>query len=192
MAGACRAYFGEKDFQQLAVVRRMVADLSMPVDVVACPTVREPDGLALSSRNARLSPTQRRAATILHRALQAGAAAIAAGETRGPVIGDDMATVVAGEPLARLDYAAVVDAETLVVPESLAGGDVVRLLIAAVVGPVRLIDNCAAPVPAVEQRRAGDGAAAGRRTGARVMAMAGGDRPRRVPGASQASGPAHG
>src|SRR5205823_4014841 len=71
ITGPCRAYFGEKDFQQLAVVRRLVADLSMPIDVVGCDTVREPDGLAMSSRNVRLAPEQRRAATVLHRALLA-------------------------------------------------------------------------------------------------------------------------
>lgn len=118
LAGACRAYFGEKDWQQLGVVRRLVADLSFPVEVVACPTVREADGLALSSRNVRLSAAERRAATVLYRALQAGAAS------------DDprrvMAEVVATEPLATLDYA-----EAL--PD--------RLVIAARVGSVRLIDN---------------------------------------------------
>ena len=79
IVGSCRAYFGEKDFQQLAVVRRMVADLSMPVAVVACPTVREPDGLALSSRNAYLEPPERAAAPVVHRSLQAGRAAVLAG-----------------------------------------------------------------------------------------------------------------
>ena len=126
LAGPCRAYFGEKDYQQLLVVRRMAADLSFPVEVVGCPIVREPDGLALSSRNAYLSAEERAAATVLYRALQAGAA------------GDDMAAVVAAEPLARLDYAAAVDPATLA-PVPLAPG--ARLLIAAWVGKTRLIDN---------------------------------------------------
>src|SRR5207253_9346159 len=73
IVGPCRAYFGEKDFQQLLVVRRLATDLSLPVDVIGCATVREPDGLALSSRNVYLGPDERRAATVLHRALQEGA-----------------------------------------------------------------------------------------------------------------------
>ena len=115
LAGPCRAYFGEKDWQQLRVVRRLVADLSFPVEVVACPTVRDADGLALSSRNARLSPEERVAATVLYRALTAYPRR-------------RMADVVAEEPLVTLDYAEV-------------DGD--RLLIAARVGDVRLIDNLA-------------------------------------------------
>ena len=113
LAGPCRAYFGEKDWQQLRVVRRLVADLSFPVEVVGCPTVRDDDGLALSSRNVRLSAEERRAATVLYRALRAY-------PTR------PMADVVAEEPLATLDYAEVL-------------AD--RLVIAARIGGVRLIDN---------------------------------------------------
>ena len=79
-AGRCRAYFGEKDFQQLALVTRVVRDLALPTEVVGCPTVRDPDGLALSSRNSRLSPEQRRAALVLSRALRAGAARVRAGD----------------------------------------------------------------------------------------------------------------
>src|SRR5207245_1469063 len=82
ITGPCRAYFGEKDWQQLQIVRRMVADLSFPVDVIGCATVREPDGLAMSSRNKYLSPEQRAAATVLHRALHAGAAEVAVGRER--------------------------------------------------------------------------------------------------------------
>jgi pantoate--beta-alanine ligase len=117
-AGPCRAYFGEKDWQQLAVVRRMASDLSFPVEVVGCPIVREADGLAMSSRNVYLSAEERRAATVLHRAL------LAARDSDDPV--GTMKDLVAEEPLVDLDYAEQV-------------GD--RLLIAARVGTTRLIDN---------------------------------------------------
>jgi pantoate--beta-alanine ligase len=146
-AGRCRAYFGEKDFQQLAVIRRMAADLGFPVDVVACSTIREPDGLALSSRNRRLSAAERGSAVVLVRALAAGRAAISAGERRPAAVASVMEAVVAGEPSVLLDYAAVVDAEHLSGPGRLDGRRPLRLLIAAEVGPVRLIDNCAAAVP---------------------------------------------
>ncbi len=139
IVGPCAAFFGEKDFQQLAVVRRMVADLSMPVDVVGCPTRREPDGLAMSSRNVYLSPEEREAAPVVHRALQAGAAAILAGERRATEVRSLMAQIIEAEPLARLDYAEVVDASAFTVPDPLAG--TLRLLAAARFGRARLIDN---------------------------------------------------
>jgi pantoate--beta-alanine ligase len=146
IAGRCRAYFGEKDFQQLAVVRRMAADLSFPVEVVGCPTVRAPDGLALSSRNAYLSADERDAAPVLHRALSAGAAAVLAGETDPAAVRDLVAAVVGAEPLVALDYAEVVDAATLRTPPVLAGE--LRLLVAARLGRARLIDNVGVTVPA--------------------------------------------
>jgi pantoate--beta-alanine ligase len=133
------AVFGEKDAQQLAVVRRMVRDLSLGVEIVAGRTVREPDGLAMSSRNAYLSGEERRAATVLFRALQAGEAAIAGGERRGDEVRRVLREVVAGEPLARLEYAEVVDAEGFQPVETLAGR--VVLPIAARIGRTRLIDN---------------------------------------------------
>lgn len=126
LAGPCRAYFGEKDWQQLSVVRRLAADLSFPVEVVGCPTVREPDGLACSSRNVRLSPAEREAATVLHRALVTAAAAVTAGECNKEYVRRIIENVVARQPLARLDYAEVL-------PD--------RLLVAVRVGGVRLIDN---------------------------------------------------
>jgi pantoate--beta-alanine ligase len=144
VAGRCRAYFGLKDFQQLAVVRRLTDDLALPVEVVGCPIVREPDGLALSSRNVRLAPAEREAATVLSRALAAGRAALAEGERTPTAIDRAMRTVVETEPLVDLDYAAVVDAGTLVEPEAVGDPAGVRLLVAARVGPVRLIDNSAA------------------------------------------------
>ncbi len=141
IAGPCRAYFGEKDFQQLAVVRRMALDLSFPVEVVGCPTVREPDGLALSSRNAYLSPAERAAAPVLHWALVVGAAAVAAGERHPAAVRGLVGDLIAAEPLADLDYAEVVDAATLASVEPLAGE--LRILAAARFGRARLIDNVA-------------------------------------------------
>ena len=144
VAGRCRAYFGLKDFQQLAVVRQLTEDLALPVEVVGCAIVREPDGLAFSSRNVRLSPAERAAATVLSRALAAGRAALAGGERSSVAVRAAMRAVVETEPLVDLDYAAVVDARTLADPAHVGDLAGVRLLIAARVGPVRLIDNCAA------------------------------------------------
>ena len=138
-AGPCRAYFGEKDFQQLAVVRRMAADLSFPIDVVGCTTVRERDGLALSSRNAYLTAEERQAAPVLHRALRAGKAAIQSGERDPSAVRDLVAAVIEAEPLVTLDYAAVVGADDLIQPATLSGD--LRLLVAARLGRARLIDN---------------------------------------------------
>ncbi len=146
IAGPCRAYFGLKDFQQLAVVRRMALDLSLPVEVIGCPTVREPDGLALSSRNVRLSPDERAAALTLSRALDAGRAAAAAGERSGQAVGAAMRAVLDAEPLATADYAVAVDAASLVEATVIDDPATVRLLVAARVGPVRLIDNASADV----------------------------------------------
>lgn len=142
IAGACTAYFGDKDFQQLAIVRRMVADLSFPVEVVGCPIVREDDGLAMSSRNVRLRPDERVAATVLQRALREGQRAIGDGETSADVVRDRMAAVIATETLARLDYVEVADPDTLVAVSRIDGP--VRLLGAVQFSKARLIDNVAA------------------------------------------------
>ena len=144
ITGPCRAYFGLKDFQQLAVVRRMAFDLSLPIEVVGCPIVREADGLALSSRNVRLSTPERDAATVLSAALAAGRAAIAAGERSGAAVERAMRVAVAHEPLVWLDYAVAVDAVSLEEVGAIDDVNAVRLLVAAQVGPVRLIDNSAA------------------------------------------------
>jgi pantoate--beta-alanine ligase len=138
ITGPCRAYFGEKDYQQLLVVHRLVADLSLPVDVVGCPTVRETDGLALSSRNRYLSQDERSAAAVLYRALHAAASTP---ERDAATLQSLMTATVEAEPLARLDYAAVVDPATL----DTLHGEVAdaRLLVAAWVGGTRLIDNMA-------------------------------------------------
>jgi pantoate--beta-alanine ligase len=142
IVGPCVAYFGEKDFQQVAVIRQMVRDLSIPVDVVACPTLREADGLAMSSRNAYLTPEERTAAPVVHAALQMGRADIDAGE-RDPVkVRRLMADLIGAEPLAELDYADVVDARTLQVVDPLVGE--LRLLAAVRFGRARLIDNIGA------------------------------------------------
>lgn len=140
MARPDRAYFGQKDAQQLAVVRAMVRDLDVPVAIVACPTVREADGLAMSSRNARLGPDERRAAIVLVRALLAARAAHRAGERDAAALRRAALAVLAAEPLARADYASVADGATMAeldaVPDE---GAVVS--VAAFVGATRLIDN---------------------------------------------------
>lgn len=143
LAGRCRAYFGEKDAQQLALVRRMVADLDVPIDVVACPTVRDPDGLALSSRNALLTPDQRRAAPVLFEAVSAAAGMVRAGERRADVLRAAMAREIGAQPLARVDYVAVVDDGTWEDVRTLEGP--ARALVAARIGDVRLIDNLLLP-----------------------------------------------
>jgi pantoate--beta-alanine ligase len=143
--GRCAAYFGEKDAQQLAVIRRMVRDLSFPVEVVACPTVREPDGLALSSRNRRLLPEQRDAAGCLFLALSEAAELARAGERDAAVLVAAMAKEIGATPQARLDYAAVVDDDTFERVRTIEGP--ARALVAAWFGEVRLIDNLRLPAP---------------------------------------------
>ena len=148
IVGPCRAYFGEKDAQQLAVVRRMVRDLSIPVEVVGCPIVREPDGLALSSRNAYLTAAERAVAPVVHRALLAGADRVAAGADHADEVRAAMAAVLAAEPLLEVDYAEVVDPDTFVALGDLADApEEVRLLVAARLGRPRLIDNLGARRP---------------------------------------------
>jgi pantoate--beta-alanine ligase len=146
LAGPCLAYFGEKDFQQLAVVRRLVADLSLPVDLVGCPTVREPDGLALSSRNGYLNADERGVAAKLYAALLAGKRAVEEDTiTDAAQVEAVMANVINAEPRFALDYAAVVDPADLSRPATIAAP--VRLLVAARLGRARLIDNLAAEPP---------------------------------------------
>jgi pantoate--beta-alanine ligase len=146
IVGPCRAYFGEKDFQQLAVVRRMAADLSLPVAVVGCPIVREPDGLAMSSRNVYLTEAQRAAAPVLHRSLLAAAELAARPATRPgratvAEVEAVVADAIAAEPEAELDYVALVDAATLEPATAVAGEQ--RLLATARFGRTRLLDNVA-------------------------------------------------
>ncbi|HYU35163.1 MAG TPA: pantoate--beta-alanine ligase [Thermoanaerobaculia bacterium] len=133
------AVFGKKDAQQVAVIQRMVRDLHFPVDVVAAETVREADGLALSSRNAYLSQEERRAAPVLYKALRAAEQAITAGERRGDEVRRAMREVLESEPLARTEYAEVVDAESFQPVDALAGSLVLPLAVR--IGGTRLIDN---------------------------------------------------
>jgi pantoate--beta-alanine ligase len=153
-AGPCRAYFGEKDFQQLALVRCLLAEIGLPVDVVGCDTVRDADGLALSSRNVRLSPDERHAALALARALRAGAEVVTAGGHDRGEVEAAMATTLGVEPVVEVDYAACVRADTLEPVDRLEGTVPLRLLVAARVGPVRLIDNIdpRRPLPAALAR----------------------------------------
>jgi pantoate--beta-alanine ligase len=139
------AVFGAKDYQQATVIKRLVEELDLPVEVVVAPTVREADGLAMSSRNAYLHGPDRQAAAVLQAALRAAAAALVAGERRGRVLEGIVAAHVASEPAARLQYAAAVHPDTLEPLETV--GDRVVLAVAAFVGGVRLIDNLVVEVP---------------------------------------------
>ncbi len=134
-----RAYFGQKDAAQVAVLRKMARDLDMDVEVVVCPIVREPDGLAMSSRNAYLNAEQRRQALVLSRSLQQVKAGFDAGERDAQKLTDVGARTIASEPGAKLDYFAIVDAETLEPFETASRGALVA--VAAWVGTTRLIDN---------------------------------------------------
>jgi pantoate--beta-alanine ligase len=149
LVGCELAVFGEKDAQQLAVVRRLVRDLHLPVEIVAHPTVREADGLAMSSRNAYLSPEERRAAPALHRALTAAREAIEGGERDAGALRRAMSAVLDAEPLVEPEYAEVVDAETFR-PVTEARGLLV-LPVAARVGRTRLIDNLQVAVDGAEE-----------------------------------------
>jgi len=133
------AVFGEKDYQQLAVVRRMTADLDFGIEIVGVPTVREPDGLALSSRNRRLGPDDREAARCVPRALDAAADLVRAGERRAGAVVAGAAAVIAAERRARLEYVELRDPETLAEVAELAAPSLLAL--AVWVGGVRLIDN---------------------------------------------------
>jgi pantoate--beta-alanine ligase len=145
VVGPCRAYFGEKDAQQLLLVRRMVEERSLPVEIVACPTVRAPDGLAWSSRNAFLGPEEREQAGCLFLALSEAASLARAGEREAAVLVAAMGREIGATPLARLEYAAVVDEATFE-PVGLIDG-AARAIVAARFPSTRLIDNLRLPVP---------------------------------------------
>lgn len=147
LAGACRAYFGEKDYQQLAVVTRMAADLDQPVTVVPCPILREADGLALSSRNVYLSAEDRAAAPVLHRALRDAADAVAGGERDARALIGLVSTRLGAEPRAALEYVAVVDASSLEPLTELLPGVAARVILTARFGSTRLLDNIGVVAP---------------------------------------------
>jgi pantoate--beta-alanine ligase len=133
------AFFGQKDAAQLAVLRKMVRDLRFDLQIVGCPIVREPDGLAMSSRNRYLSPDERRMALVLSRALRAASELVAAGETSSAPLLVVMREVFATEPAARVDYITVVDPDTLLAIEDIAHREM--LAVAAYIGATRLLDN---------------------------------------------------
>lgn len=136
------AVFGEKDFQQLVIIRRMVSDLDFGIEIVGAPTAREADGLAISSRNRRLSDDERRAAVCVPAALEAAAVACGCGESSPRSIEAAAAQVVAAEPLARLDYITVFDPETMTpLPDEASVASDTRIAIAVWFGDIRLIDN---------------------------------------------------
>ena len=157
LVGADRAYFGQKDAQQVMVIRRMAEDLAIGTAVVACPTVREPDGLARSSRNVHLDPTERAAAPVLYAALRAAYAAWSAGERSGDALRATMRAVLAREPLADVEYVSVADGSTLAELDQVDGPALASLAVRF--GTTRLIDNvCLEDAPA-DASQAGTGPA---------------------------------
>ncbi len=139
LVGADRAYFGQKDAQQVMVIRRMARDLAIGTEVVACPTIREPDGLALSSRNVHLSSAERTAAAVVHRALDAARSRWERGERSADALRDAMRATLATEPLAAVEYVSVADVGTLAELEAVDEGALLSLAVRF--GSTRLIDN---------------------------------------------------
>jgi pantoate--beta-alanine ligase len=134
-----KAYFGQKDAQQAAVIRQMTRDLSYPIEIVVCPIVREPDGLAMSSRNVYLDPEERKAATVLSRSLRAAKDAYENGERDAEKLREKMREVLAGEPLANVQYISCADYDTLEELETVTGKTLLSM--AVYIGKTRLIDN---------------------------------------------------
>jgi pantoate--beta-alanine ligase len=143
LVGAERAYFGQKDAQQLLVIRRMALDLALPTEVIAHPTVREPDGLAMSSRNVHLSAEERAAAPVINRALRAARSLRERGERSAEALRTEMRRVLASEPLAKPEYVSVADGTTLEELETLEGPALLSMAVRF--GSTRLIDN--EPIP---------------------------------------------
>jgi pantoate--beta-alanine ligase len=136
-----RAYFGQKDAQQVVVIQRMVHDLNFPVEIVVCPTVRESDGLALSSRNAYLDPEERGAATVLYRALLEAKGCYQNGEREGEALRLVMQSVIDSEPRAAAEYVSAADPETLLEYQGIESGKGILFSMAVKIGKTRLIDN---------------------------------------------------
>ena len=134
-----RAYFGQKDAQQLAVIRRMVKDLNVDTEIIGCPIIREPDGLAKSSRNTYLNADERKAALVLSRSLSLGKKLISDGETDSRAVIKAISDCISAEPLAKIDYVDVVDFNTITPVEKI--GSSVLVAIAVYIGKTRLIDN---------------------------------------------------
>jgi len=143
------AYFGQKDAQQLAVIRRMVQDLNIPVDIRPCPIVRDPHGLALSSRNDYLSPDQKCLALCLSQALSHARELVAAGTTDSATIINAMQSIILGQPQTRIDYISIVDSQLLQPLEQIDRPALIAL--AVHIGPARLIDNILVEPPAQKQ-----------------------------------------
>lgn len=133
------AIFGQKDYQQLVLIKRMVQDLNFPVEIISCPIVRESDGLAMSSRNVYLSPEERKAATILYKSIQKAEEKVLSGEDNLETIKKEVKKIISKEPLASIDYVEIVHPLTLETVEKLKGEAV--LLLAVYIGKTRLIDN---------------------------------------------------
>lgn len=134
-----KAYFGQKDAQQVAVIKQMTRDLNFPIEIVVGPTIRESDGLAMSSRNSYLNPMEREAATVLYRALSAAQTAYSAGERSGEILRTTIHQVIEAEPLAKLQYVSCADRETLRELDRIANGALLSM--AVFIGNTRLIDN---------------------------------------------------
>lgn len=154
IVGPDRAYFGQKDAAQVAVLRAMVRDLNIPVHLVACPIVRERDGLAMSSRNRNLSAEDRRRALILHRALVTAQEIVQTGENSAETLRGAMLNIFAADPTVRVDYAAIVDPATLLPVADTSRGALIA--VAAWVGSTRLIDNVLLEMHPDESRPTGD------------------------------------
>lgn len=135
-----KAYFGEKDAQQLAIIRRMVRDLSYGIEIVGCPIVREPDGLAKSSRNIHLKPDERKAAAVLYRSLKIAEEMASDGEKSSKAVTDAVRAEIQKEPLAEVEYVSAVDSLSMEPVETVGKGTLIA--IAVRIGQTRLIDNC--------------------------------------------------